>query len=199
MSEQMINLSFSMKEIFGLIPDIASSVIRYNSVAAGLADSFQGKEMGFAFQFDDEAYSLTIRNGRDFAVGNGNMEKPLVKVTMSMSDLEQLIKVRNAAVFLGKGVDPEKLGGISRLAQSYEKLSGLKGSIVTELKTGPSETSRIAFTFNGSDSPKATIRLTMDNLVGIISKKDNPVNLFMSGQLQVDGDMGLAMNVQTLF
>jgi hypothetical protein len=199
MTEQMINLSFSMKDIFQLIPDIASSVIRYNPAAAGVADSFKGKEVGLAFDFDGTGYSLLIKDGRDFSVGNGNMEKPMLKVSMTMEDLEKLIKVDNARIFLGKGIDPAAMGGTGKAKQVYDKLSGLKGTIVTELKDKGNNTSRIHFVFNGADMPKAVIRLSMDNFAGIVSKKDNPVNLFMSGQLQIEGDMGLAMNIQTIF
>lgn len=195
----MINLSFSMTEIFNLIPEIAANVIQYNPLAASVADSFQGKEIGLAFEFDDAGYSLMIKNGRDFTAGNGNLEKPMLKVAMSMDDLEKLIKVKNAKIFIGRGIDPTKMGGAGKPVQIYEKFSNLKGTVVTELKDGENGSSRITFVFNGSETPKATIRLTMDNLAGIIGKKENPVNLFMSGQLQIDGDMGLAMNLQTLF
>jgi putative sterol carrier protein len=39
----------------------------------------------------------------------------------------------------------------------------------------------------------------METLEGLISGKENAVNLFMSGRLQIEGDMALAMNLQTLF
>jgi hypothetical protein len=199
MAEQTITLNFSIKEIFTLIPEIAENIIRVNPIAARLADSFQGKEFGFSCVIDDSTYSLLIKNGREFISGNGNLEKPHLTMAMSMGDLEKLIKVKNARLFIGKNINPAKLGGAEKPAQIYDRFVNLKGTVVTELKDGSGETSRITFVLNGSDSPKTTIRLTMDHLAGLVAKKENAVNLFMSGQLQIDGDMGLAMNIQTLF
>lgn len=199
MSEQMINLSFAMKDVFQLIPDLASSVIRFNPAAAAVADSFKGKDVGLAFDFDGSKYSLLIKDGRYFSAGNGNVENPVVRIFMSMEDLEKLIKIDNAKIFLGLDIDSALTGGVERPKQIYDKLSSLKGKIVAEFKDRKNDTSTITFVFNGEELPKAVIKLSMDNFAGIVGKKENPVNLFMSGQLQIDGDMGLAMNLQTIF
>lgn len=199
MADQTITLNFSMEEIFNLIPEIAENIIRVNPLASRLADSFQGKEFGFSCIIDDARYSLLIKNGREFIPGNGNLENPLLTVALSMGDLEKLIKVKNVRLFLGKNFDHSKLGSAEKPAQIYDRFAKLKGTVVTVLKDGADETSRITFVLNGSDSPKTTISLTMDHLAGLVAKKENAVNLFMAGQLQIDGDMGLAMNLQTLF
>ena len=35
--------------------------------------------------------------------------------------------------------------------------------------------------------------------IALVRKETNPVNLFMSGQMKIDGDMAFAMSTQPLF
>ncbi|MBU1172766.1 MAG: SCP2 sterol-binding domain-containing protein [Proteobacteria bacterium] len=198
MADQMIHLEFSMQEIFNLIPQIADNIIRQSETAARLSEGFKDNEIRMAFEFDEHAYSLIIRNGREFISGNGNLENPMVRVSMTMADLQNLIRVKHAGLFLHYEKNSGRFNE-NKPVSIFKTISGMKGKIVSELKLDDGSISRISYVFNQVETPMATITLTMDTLDSLFKGKDNPVNLFMAGQLQIDGDMTLAMQLQSIF
>ena len=54
-----------------------------------------------------------------------------------------------------------------------------------------------------SDSPvdhvDATIRLTQDDLLGILQGEKNVISLFTTGAIEVEGDMSVAFKLKQLF
>lgn len=197
MADQMIQLRFSMREIFDLIPDIVKNAIRLSPAAAKLAEAFKETETKIVFQCDDQAYGLVFK-GREVSVADGNLSNPMVKIIMGMDDLQNIIRVKNASIFLNQNIEPGPVNANKSRAM-YNTLTGMTGKIISALKQDDGSVSRITYIFNDVDTPQAEISLDMDSMVNILSKKDNAVNLFMSGQLQIDGDMALAMKIQTLF
>ncbi len=197
MADQMINLSFSMKEIFDLIPEIASEILKNSSIATEIAEIYKGTEFSFVFEFDDEKYSLVIKDGADFKTGHGDLENPMFRISIPMDDLQQLIVVKNAYMFLGRQ------GGFSqsdrdRMSSLHAKLSSIQGTVVINLTNDDDSTSTICTVFNNTADPKVAITLAMEDVKGLLTNESNPVNLFMSGRLKLEGDMGLAMSFQTL-
>eukprot|EP01084_Bolivina_argentea_P083694 151522_1 len=49
----------------------------------------------------------------------------------------------------------------------------------------------------GVDNPTTTMTLSDENFVKLLSGQANGAELFMSGQIKMDGDMGLAMQFQS--
>lgn len=197
MAGQMIRLQFSMKEIFDLIPEIVKNAIRLSPAAAMFADAFKNVETRIVFQCDDQAYGLVLKGG-EVSVADGKMEKPMIKIIMSMADLQNIIRVKNAWLFLTQNIEPGKVSANKSMAM-LNTLTGLTGKVTSALTQDDGSVSRITYIFNGVDTPQAEISLDMASMVALLSKKDNAVNMFMSGRLQIDGDMTLAMKIQTLF
>ena len=50
-----------------------------------------------------------------------------------------------------------------------------------------------------ADDPTATVRMTADDYVAMMTGSLNPVNAFMMGKVKVDGDLNTVMKFQTLF
>ena len=197
MSDQMIHLSFSMKDIFELVPGIVKNAIRLSPAASKLAEAFKEVEAGIVFQCDDHAYGLVFK-GSDVSVADGNLTCPLVKIIMTMEDLQNIIRVKNAAVFLDRNMEPVSVNTNKSMAM-FNTVTSLKGKFTTTLTQDDGSVSRIHFIFNGVETPQSEISLEMESLANILTKKDNAVNLFMSGQLQIEGDMTLAMKIQAMF
>ena len=51
----------------------------------------------------------------------------------------------------------------------------------------------------GVEKPNVNFKLSSTDWMAITSGKLSGMNAFMSGKMKMDGDMGLAMKVQTLF
>lgn len=52
---------------------------------------------------------------------------------------------------------------------------------------------------NEDKEAECTVSITKENLDQILSGDLNPMMAFMGGQIKIDGDMGVAMNLQSLF
>lgn len=50
-----------------------------------------------------------------------------------------------------------------------------------------------------AESPKMTLKAAADDWYAVSSGKLNAMQAFMSGKLKIEGDMGLAMKMQTMF
>ncbi len=53
--------------------------------------------------------------------------------------------------------------------------------------------------FNGDEEPMAVMKLSTDNFRMISAGENNPINMFMSGDIKLEGDMGFAMSLQPVF
>lgn len=192
MADQTINLSFSMKEIFDFIPEISAN----SPIPEELTEKFKNKEFSLVFELDDEKYSLISKNITDITTANGDLEDPMVRVNMTMADLVNLIKIDNASMFLGRLSD---LGEVNnQITSLYDNVSSLKGKVAFELTNKDDSKSLMNFTLNNQETPSVSIKMEMDSFKGLVAKEDNPINLFMSGKLKLEGDMALAMSLQTL-
>ncbi|MBU0993788.1 MAG: SCP2 sterol-binding domain-containing protein [Proteobacteria bacterium] len=197
MSDQMIQLSFSMKEIFELIPSLASTIIKSSPMAKEVSEIYKDSAFTFSIKMDDEYYHLIINNGTEFVTGLGDIENAMIKFSISMNDLQELIVVKNAYMFLGK---PMELSASdkSRMAATSEKLSAINGTINIEVTNDNKSISKFSVGFNTSDMSSVTIKLEIEDFREIMAKKSNPINLFMAGRLKLEGDMGLALALQAL-
>jgi putative sterol carrier protein len=50
-----------------------------------------------------------------------------------------------------------------------------------------------------AESPKMTLKANADDWFAVSTGKMNPMQAFMSGKIKIEGDMGMAMKLQTLF
>ncbi len=50
-----------------------------------------------------------------------------------------------------------------------------------------------------AENPKMTLRAVAEDYMSVISGSTNAMTAFMSGKIKIQGDMGLAMKMQTMF
>ena len=200
MTDQMLNLSYSMKEIFELIPGIASETLKHSSMASDIAAMYKGAEFSFVFEFDGEKYHLVIKDGTDFKTGLGDLEKPMFRIAMTMSDLEKLLDLKNAQMFLRgrEGMGELPMPGKDKLGSLHSVLSSVSGTMIMELTHEDDTTSSFQVTFNDSPASSLTVKMTMADARDLATGESNPVSLFMGGRIQIDGDIGIAMSLQSL-
>lgn len=197
MSDQKIHLNFSIKEIFELVPSLAAEVLKYSPLATEISDIYKGTSFTFAIQIDDEIYNVVINDGRNFQTGCGDLKNAMIRFKTGMKDLEELIVVKNAYMFLGTSLSlgENERGRMSSMA---EKLNAINGTIHIELTNDNQSISKFSVSINKAEATQVTIKLSIGDFREMLSGSINPINLFMSGRLKLEGDIGLGLALQGL-
>lgn len=180
--------NISIKE---LLTSLSPSIAREAITSSGADKELKGTEFSLAVDVSGDIYSYLVKDGTDFTVKEGDIDAPMVRVRVRRETLEQMIATQNLDMLLGIQSDLNK--------NKYNVLKSLKGSFTAELANDDGSVFVIDTIFNNTADPKATFRMKTTDSISLIRKETNPVNLFMSGQMKIDGDMAFAMSTQPLF
>ncbi len=156
-----------------------------------LGEELNGTDFSFVMEIDDQKYSYIAKNGSDIQVLESDQESPMARMIINKSDLERLIAIDNIDLLLSAGNNISKT--------RYNALSQIKGKINTELKNNDGSSSAFTFILNGSTTPTTKFLMKTSDFVKITKKDVHPVNLFMTGAMAIEGDIGFAMSIQPLF
>jgi putative sterol carrier protein len=92
-----------------------------------------------------------------------------------------------------EGFVPEKADGINAIIQ-FDLSGDNGGQFYLDIKDGSVEA------HDGmADDAKMTLRAALDDYLAVASGQMNPMQAFMSGKIKIQGDMSLAMKLQTMF
>ncbi len=174
------------------IPKMARQLIAVRNPSEDLA----GTELTLTADISDERYSFRIKDGHKFDAQKGNLENPMVFLSLTVDDMAKLADMQNIDMLLGA---QSQMGSDSALAERYNTLSNLQGTCVYKLTHPDGEESTITATFNGAQTPAVTLKLKMEDARELTAGKESPVQAFMAGKLQIEGEMGFAMALQPLF
>jgi len=169
--------------LLNFAPDLTKKMIEENGTAAELA----GTEFTMVVSVSGKEYSYVVKDGTEFEVKEGGLDNPLVSIGLSTEDLQKMIDTDSLDMLLGIQSDLSK--------KKYDTLQALKGSFVTELTNDDGSLMVVNTCFNGAD----TFKMKTADSIALVNKETNPVNLFMSGAILIEGDMAFAMQTQPLF
>jgi putative sterol carrier protein len=185
---QEIPTNIGIKELLTeLSPNIAREAIQ----SSGADKELAGTVFSLVVEVSGEKYSYLVKDGRDFDIKEGDIDAPLVRVKIEKSNLEKMIATKSLDMLLGIQSDLNK--------QKYNALKGLKGSFTAELTNDDGSVTTIETILNNAMEPKATFKMKTADSISLVRKETNPVNLFMSGAMKIEGDMAFAMSTQPLF
>jgi putative sterol carrier protein len=91
------------------------------------------------------------------------------------------------------GAEPSRLAGIDKVVMF--DLSGEGGG----QWTATIAEGKIDMVEGAGAPPNTTFKMKADVFLGIVNGKINPVAAFMQGKVRVQGDMSVAMRLQSLF
>lgn len=100
-----------------------------------------------------------------------------------------------SSIFTGmcERVKPDKIEGIDATIQF--DLSGDSGGLYwVRLSNGSCEAGE-----GQADNPKMTLKASANDYFDVATGKLNAMQAFMSGKIKIQGDMGLAMKMQSMF
>lgn len=88
---------------------------------------------------------------------------------------------------------PNKAEGVNAIIQF--DLSGDNGGLYwLRISEGKCEAGQ-----GQADNPKMTLKASADDYHAMVTGSLNPMQAFMSGKIKIQGDMSLAMKLQTMF
>ncbi len=177
----------SIKELLSeVMPQIGKDTLSKNSAAAELS----GKTITMVVEVDGDVYSYVVKDGADMTFSQDDIPEAMLRLKISGDHLKKMIETENLDMILGIQND-------INLAK-YNALNSLKGTFVAEV-ANDSTTFVINATLNGVSSPSSTFKMSAADTAALMKKETNPVNLFMSGAMKIEGDMAFAMATQPLF
>ncbi|MFP4446263.1 MAG: SCP2 sterol-binding domain-containing protein [Desulfosudaceae bacterium] len=174
-----------------LLLDFSPNTAKKMIAESGAAAQLGGTEFSMVVEVGGKKYSYVVKDGTDFDVKEGDLDNPLVRITISEDDMQKMIETNSLDMLLGIQSDLNKT--------KYEALQRLKGRMIAKLANDDGSEVTINTTFNGAEAPSATFKMKTADSIALVNKETNPVNLFMSGGMQIEGDMAFAMQTQPLF
>ena len=137
-----------------------------------------------------ESVSYLLKDGKEIDVSEGVTDNAMLKLRVDHGDLENMIKTNKLDMLLGIQSDITK--------NKYNALKSLKGSFIAEIDDEGKKI-KMEVTLNGAATPQTTFKMSMQDSQALMRKETNPIQLFMSGSLKIEGDMAFAMSTQPLF
>ncbi|MCX7678929.1 MAG: SCP2 sterol-binding domain-containing protein [Spirochaetes bacterium] len=183
-----VSANTSIEDLFGkIMPDYAKQKLAESNAAQQLA----GTEITMVVNVGSKAFSYTLKDGAAVTHQMGDMENPMLRIKISEDDLKKMIETNNLDMILGMMNELNKA--------KYNALKGLKGSFIAEVSDVGGSTVKVEAILNGAQQPQAIFKMNAKDTAALMRREANPVNLFMSGAMKIEGDMSFAMATQPLF
>jgi len=170
-----------------VMPKFAKEALVANNAAAELG----GTEISMVVEVNSNTYSYVVKDGKELTAQSSPVSNPMLKLKISEDHLKKMIETKNLDMILGITNDINKI--------KYNALSSLKGSFTAEVAHTDGTTFVIKAVLNGAEQPHSIFKMSAADTQALMRKETNPVNLFMSGAMKIDGDMSFAMATQPLF
>ncbi len=102
-----------------------------------------------------------------------------------MSYLQILDNIKNK-------YDPNKMKGVTAVYQ-FELAGDGGGDFFVDVEDGQAE-----FMDGRNENPHITVKMSLDDFQQLLDGSLNPATAFMTGKVKIEGDMSLAMRLQSL-
>ncbi|MBI9077068.1 MAG: SCP2 sterol-binding domain-containing protein [Desulfatibacillum sp.] len=186
-----LTLNLDVDELMtGFIPKVVREFMRHVNTSA----QFQGTEMSLVVAISGREYSYVLKDGENLTAREGGLDAPMVRVALTLEDMEKLILMKNIDLFMGMPSD-----SVAQASKKRAAVEVVKGMVGLELTNDDGGVSKISVILNNVREPQAVFKLSMEHARQMMAGKMNPVSMFMSGQLKIEGDIGFAMALQPLF
>lgn len=170
-----------------VMPDLTKEAL----IKTNAANEFEGTELSLMVEASQNSYGYILKNGKDVDVIEGAIDNPTVVLKVSEDDIQKMITNQELDMLLSLTTDLTK--------SKYDCVKSLNGGFNAKLANEDGSQYDIVVLFNGAEAPKATIKMKTESSTALMRKETNPMNLFMTGGMQIEGDMAFALAVQPLF
>ncbi|MHB8895637.1 MAG: SCP2 sterol-binding domain-containing protein, partial [Candidatus Geothermincolia bacterium] len=138
-------------------------------------------------------YCLIIKDAKELEVVPGPADDALVTLDMDEATWRDAVTGRLEGAI-------EMFTDVNKVANRvrFEKLKEIKGTLVLDLTKPDGSPVDLSVTFNGAGEPKAIFKCSLADWASISSGKVSGINAFMGGQLKIEGNMPLAIELSAL-
>lgn len=157
----------------------------------GAVEELKGTVITMTLDVSGKYYSYKVTNGSDIEVVYDKIDNAMVTICVSEEELAKMIQNNELDIILMVITELNKT--------KYETVKNLNGSFRAELSNDDGSQYHIEVIFNGAKEPNALFRMKTSDSALMMRKEENPVNLFMAGSMQIEGDMQFSMATQPLF
>lgn len=183
-----ISADTSVKDLLGsILPEKTIESI----AARGAAQDLAGSTVTMSLDISGQHFSYTLKDGAQIDVAEEKNDSAMVIIRVSEEDLTKMIQNSELDIIQMVITELDKT--------KYETLKRLNGTFKAELSNGDGSSYTIEVTFNGAAEPTAVFKMKTSDSAAMMRKEENPVNLFMAGAMQIEGDMQFSMATQPLF
>ncbi len=177
------------------VKDLLSTILPQKTIesidARGAAQDLAGTTVTMSLEISDQNFSYTLKDGAEIDVAEEKNDAAMVIIRVSEDDLTKMIQNSELDIIQMVITELDKT--------KYETLSRLNGTFKAELSNNDGSSYTIEVTFNGAADPSSVFKMKTSDSAAMMRKEENPVNLFMAGAMQIEGDMQFAMATQPLF
>lgn len=159
--------------------------------ARGAIEELKDTVITMTLDVSGNYYSYKVTNGSEVEMVCDKLDNAMVTVRVSEEKLVKMIQNDELDIILMVITELNK--------SKYETVKNLNGSFKAELSNDDGSTYDIEVIFNGATEPNALFKMRTSDLALMMRKEENPVNLFMAGSMQIEGDMQFSMATQPLF
>jgi putative sterol carrier protein len=170
-----------------IMPSVVEDLLATNSAAQELS----GTQICMVVEVNGEKYAYTLKDGKTLSFTKGDISGTNMYIKITEDDLKKMIQTQNLDMLFGLQSDLNK--------SKYNALNSLKGSFTAEIANEDGYTFKIEAVLNGAQQPHSIFKMSAKDTAALMRKDTNPVNLFMSGAMKIEGDMSFAMATQPLF
>jgi putative sterol carrier protein len=180
-----------MSQIQELLTSVLPQKTKESIASRGAAAELKGTTITMTMDVSGKHFSYTLTDGTTMTVAEEKNPKAMVAIRVSEADLTKMVQKNELDIIQMVMTELDK--------GKYETLRRLNGTFKAELSNDDGSKYQIEVTFNGANEPNAIFRMKTSDSAAMMRKEENPVNLFMAGAMQIEGDMQFSMATQPLF
>lgn len=161
--------------------------VRVGTIGGGSSEIM--REIIAKMIIEDLGYKAAPRTDKKVAVGssNGSSKHPSASASRVKKETGQVASIETlVAGIQQQAANAKPLGKTLKFDMDGQQLF-IDGTGATNVVSANGETA------------DCTVNVSMDDFQALINGRLNPMTAFMSGKIKVDGDMGVAMKLQSLF
>ena len=139
------------------------------------------------------SWAVIIKDGKSIEVKPEAYDKALITLGVKENDWRDTVTGK-----LGPPMDFTQQVGGDQAKSQLETLKGIHGTLIMEVKKADGYVISTKITFNKAASPETTLKMTLEDSIAMGEGKLDGQQAFMSGKLQIEGDMMFAMQLGSL-